>query len=49
MLYAAAVGTLETGDIGEEPYRARLASIVETLRAACAQRAIFNSVANVET
>jgi len=33
MLYAAAVGTLETGDIGEEPYRARLASIVETLTA----------------
>ncbi len=31
MLYAAAVGTLETGDIGEEPYRARLASIVEIL------------------
>jgi len=31
MLYAAAVGTLETGDIGEEPYRARLGSIVEIL------------------
>lgn len=33
MLYAAAVGTLETGDIGEDPYRTRLASIVETLTA----------------
>ncbi len=33
MLYAAAVGTLETGDIGEAPYRARLTSIVETLTA----------------
>ncbi len=33
MLYAAAVGTLETGDIGEAPYRTRLASIVKTLTA----------------
>ncbi len=33
MLYAAAVGTLETGDIREKSYRKRLASMVETLTA----------------
>ena len=33
MLYAAAVGTLETGDIGQESYRMRLGSIVEILTA----------------
>ena len=31
MLYAAAVGTLETGEMSEEAYRARLAPMVRTL------------------
>ncbi len=31
MLLAAAVGTLETGNIAEKPYRMRLTAIVETL------------------
>jgi hypothetical protein len=31
MLLAAALGALRTGDIAENPYRARLAALVETL------------------
>ena len=44
MLYAAAVGTLDTGDMSEGAYRARLASMVETLTAGF--RAIEESSTN---